>query len=271
MIISLAVPCLTIVSFCLQAPPCCNMPVETRQESSEPIEPPTPTGDYEVRLMRGWTVRINPDVAEDDPELLKATLEQLDHQLYGITRVIPERALSRLQAIEIWVELDMHRTACMCYHVSREWLVPNGYNADKEGAVEIGNARAFLEWTKGQPWMVLHELAHGYHDKVFGYDDETIIEGWTRMKDAGTYERVGHISGTPRRHYALTNQMEWFAETTEAYFGTNDFHPYVRSELMWVDPDGCRLIKRLWSDPRKATEFPRTKPDAPVRDRDPEP
>ena len=202
MIIALAIPCLTIASFCLQPPPCCNMPGEAQQESSEPIEPPRPTGDYDVRVMRGWTVRINPDVAEDDPELLEATLEQLDHQLYGITRVIPEKALSRLQAIEIWVELDMHKTACMCYHVSREWLVPNGYNADKEGAVEIGNARAFLEWTKGQPWMVLHELAHGYHDKVFGYDNETIIEGWTRMKDAGTYERVGTHLGdaqTPLR------------------------------------------------------------------------
>ena len=253
MIVPLAIPCLTVVSFCLQTPPCCNMPGEVRQESSESAEPPTPTGDYEVRVMRGWTVRVNPEVAEDDPELLKATLEQLDHQLYGITRVIPEKALSRLQAIEIWVELDMPKTACMCYHVSRDWLVPNGYNADKEGAVEIGNARAFLEWTKGQPWMVLHELAHGYHDKVFGYDDETIIEGWTRMKNAGTYERVGHISGTPRRHYALTNQMEWFAETTEAYFGTNDFHPYVRSELMWVDPEGFRLMEKLWSNPPKDT------------------
>ena len=266
MIIALAIPCLTIASFCLQTPPCCNMPGEAQQESSEPIEPPRPTGDYDVRVMRGWTVRINPDVAEDDPELLAAALAQLAHPLTGITRVIPEKALSRLQAIEIWVELDMHKTACMCYHVSREWLVPNGYNADKEGAVEIGNARAFLEWTKGQPWMVLHELAHGYHDKVFGYDNETIIEGWTRMKDAGTYERVGHISGTPRRHYALTNQMEWFAETTEAYFGTNDFHPYVRSELMWVDPEGSRLMERLWSDSPKDTHSAVGQPTVSGRD-----
>jgi len=237
------------------------MPGEAGQDSSTSIEAPTPTDDYEVRMMRGWTVRINPDVAEDDPELLAATLEELDHQLYGITRVIPEEALSRLRAIEIWVELEMHKTACMCYHVSRDWLVPNGYNADKEGTVEIGNARAFLEWTKGQPWMVLHELAHGYHDKVFGYDDETIIEGWTRMKNAGTYERVGHISGTPRRHYALTNQMEWFAETTEAFFGTNDFHPYVRSELMSVDPNGYRLMQKLWNRPPRATE---SKPEHPL-------
>ena len=147
----------------------------------------------------------------------------------------------------------MHKTACMCYHVSKGWLIPNGYNGDKEGTVEIGNARAFLDWTKGQPWMVLHELAHGYHDQVFGYDDESIIEAFQRSRDAGYYDEVGHISGRPRRHYALTNQMEWFAETTEALFGTNDFHPYVRSELREVDPDGAALVEQLWRiDPMPA-------------------
>ena len=98
--------------------------------------------------------------------------------------------------------------------------------------------------------MVLHELAHGYHDQVFGYDDEAIIEAFERSRDAGYYDQVGHISGKPRRHYALTNQMEWFAETTEALYGTNDFHPYVRSELREVDPEGAALVQRLWSRPR---------------------
>ncbi len=254
------IPLIVISSICaMETPPCCNMTTRIQDDPKAHVEPPRPTEAYVVRTMRGWTIRINPDVAEDDPALLEATLEELDHQLYHITRALPEAALEPLRAIEIWVELAMHKTACMCYHVSRDWLIPNGYNPDKEGTVEIGNARAFLEWTKTQPWMVLHELAHGYHDKMLGYDDESIIEGWTRMKDAGTYERVGHISGTPRRHYALTNQMEWFAETTEAYFGTNDFHPYVRSELMWVDPDGHRLMKRIWENP---SQRPRQAPES---------
>ena len=188
-------------------------------------------------------------IQDQDPRLHAETMEELDKQLYAITRVIPKVALDRIRDIEIWVELEMPKTACMCYHVSRDWLIPNGYNGDKEGTVEIGNARAFLEWTKGQPWMVLHELAHGYHDQVFGYDDAQIIEAWTRVKDSGVYESVGHISGTPRKHYALTNQMEWFAETTEALYGTNDFYPYVRSELDDVDPEGKSLVKQLWEMP----------------------
>ena len=150
MTISFVVPWVIVASMCtIENPPCCNMPAQETPASSVAFEPPTPTGDYEVRTMRGWTVRINPAVARDDPRLLKATLEELDHQLYGITRVMPETALLRLQDIEIWVELSMHKTACMCYHVSREWLVPNGYNGDKEGTVEIGNARAFSRMDEG--------------------------------------------------------------------------------------------------------------------------
>ena len=225
-------------------PPCCSSPISLAEPTS-PSAPPTPTAAYVVRNIRGWTVRINPDLPAKK-NLYAATMEELDHQLYAITRVIPKPALARLMDIEIWVELDMHKTACMCYHVSKDWLIPNGYNPDKERTVEIGNAQAFLDWTKGQPWMVLHELAHGYHDQVFGYDDPEIIAAWRNMADQGVYDKVGHISGKPRRHYALTNQMEWFAETTEALYGTNDFHPYVRSELREIDPEGARLVRQLW-------------------------
>jgi hypothetical protein len=204
-----------------------------------------PTESYEVRDLRGWTVRISPSLRESS-ELCRQVLELLDHQLFQITRVIPQPALDRLRSVEIWAETEMPKTACMCYHVSKGWLVPNGYNPDKEGTVEIGNAVAFLRWTKHQPWMVLHELAHAYHDQVFGYRHAGIESAWQRMVDAGAYEEVGHISGSPRRHYALTNPMEYFAETTEALYGTNDFHPYVRSELEAVDPEGFALVRSLW-------------------------
>ncbi|MDG2020392.1 MAG: hypothetical protein P8J59_00425 [Phycisphaerales bacterium] len=226
-------------------PPCCSSPASL-VDPSRPAAPPTPTADYDVRSIRGWKVLVNPAIEAENPALLAATLEELDHQLYMITRVLPKPSLDRIRDIEIWVELDMPKTACMCYHVSKDWLIPNGYNPDKEGTVEIGNAQAFLEWTKGQPWMVLHELAHGYHDQVFGYEDPEIIAAFERSRDDGYYDKVGHISGKPRRHYALTNQMEWFAETTEALYGTNDFHPYVRSELREVDPQGARVVRQLW-------------------------
>lgn len=203
------------------------------------------TEAYEVRNIRGWTVRVSPDLAAS-PGLRDAVLDLLDNHLFRIGRVVPAPALERLRQVEIWAETEMPKTACMCYHVSKGWLVPNGYNPDKEGTVEIGNAVAFLRWTKHQPWMVLHELAHAYHDQVLGYRHAGLEAAWRRMAETGAYDEVGHIAGGTRRHYALTNPMEYFAETTEALFGTNDFHPYVRSELEAVDPEGFALVRSLW-------------------------
>jgi hypothetical protein len=134
----------------------------------------------------------------------------------------------------------------MCYHPSAEWLRQHAMNPQKAGAVEIANARNFLDWTITQPWMVLHELAHGYHHQVLGFDNAEVRASYDRAVASKSYESVLHISGQKRRHYALTNDKEYFAEITEAYFGTNDFFPFVRAELRQVDPGGCALLEKLW-------------------------
>ena len=44
----------------------------------------------------------------------------------------------------------------------------------------------------------------------------------------------------------MTNPMEYFAETTEAYFGRNDFFPFTRDELKKHDPEMFELLGKLW-------------------------
>jgi hypothetical protein len=41
--------------------------------------------------------------------------------------------------------------------------------------------------------------------------------------------------------------MEYFAEATEAFFGTNDFYPFVRAELLQHDPELFKLLETLWT------------------------
>ena len=216
-------------------------PQPVRQSSDAPLD----RSDYQSLDVHGWPILIAPEY-DDVPELKLEVLALLEDHLYRINRVVPSPALDHLHEVEIWIEMDMHKTKCMCYHVSADWLSANGYNPDKAGTVEIGNAQAFLEWTHGQPWMVLHELAHAYHDQVLGFDNASVNEAFRSKVAQGDYEQVLHISGKPRRHYALTNDHEYFAETTEAYFGTNDFHPYVRSELQQIDPKGAMLMEQVW-------------------------
>jgi len=54
-----------------------------------------------------------------------------------------------------------------------------------------------------------------------------------------------HISGKSRHAYALNNDQEYFAECTEAIFGTIDFFPFVRSELKQHDQQMYELLGKL--------------------------
>ena len=44
----------------------------------------------------------------------------------------------------------------------------------------------------------------------------------------------------------MTSPQEYFAESTEAFFGTNDFYPFVRPELKEFDPQMYEVVKKAW-------------------------
>jgi dipeptidyl-peptidase-4 len=94
---------------------------------------------------------------------------------------------------------------------------------------------------------MLHELAHAWHDQVLGFDHPGIRAAWEAAQARGNYESVLHVSGKQRRHYALTNHKEFFAECSEAYFGTNDFYPFVRAELAQHDPGALEILEETWN------------------------
>jgi hypothetical protein len=207
-----------------------------------------PTDQYAVRDVEGWKVNLNGRFEYEKPELCAETLALLRVQLYQITRMVPAPAVEKLRKIAIWVELEEPHHPCMCYHPDVGWLSEHDMNPDKARCVEVANARNFLTWTKQQPWMVFHELAHGYHHQVLeaGYDNADLADALTAAKEEKLYDEVLHINGRKQRHYALTNQMEYFAEQSEAFFGTNDFYPFVRSELEQHDPRMFALLKKQW-------------------------
>lgn len=206
-----------------------------------------PTELYQVRKIEGWQVLVNRRFADQRPALCDETLSLLRCQLYQIGRHVPEPALGKLRTIRIWVEEAEPHHPCMAYHPDRGWLRAHGMNPDKARCVEVANARNFLSWTRQQPWMVLHELAHGYHHQFLGgYENPEIRGLYQRMLDKKRYESVLHISGRTQRAYATRNPMEYFAESTEAFFGTNDFFPFVSAELKEHDPDMFELLQKLW-------------------------
>jgi len=212
-----------------------------------------PTSAYRERQVWGWRVLVNSRLL-DQPEVAKAALAELDRQLYQVERGVPEKALADLKKVTIWLELKNRDVACACYHPSGQWLAGHGFNPEKAKGIEIGHARNFVSWARVQPFMVLHELAHAYHHQVLGYDHPAIQSAYRKAVESKSYESVLYYDGKKARHYGLNNDQEYLAEGTEAFFGTNDFYPFVRPELQQHDPGMYAVLREVWGvSPKAAT------------------
>ena len=203
-----------------------------------------PTESYKRQAIEGCDVRVSA-AFDEKPDLAAQVLDLLRVRLFEVKRVLPADALAKLRRVTFWVEVDDPKYPGMCFHPSRDWLRANGFNPDKAGGIEIGNARHFLGWAD-QPAMVLHELAHAYHHLVLGHDNADLRAAYKAAVRSGKYDCVLRASGKNERAYALENADEFFAEMTESYFLTNDFFPFVRAELERHDPDAFALVRRLW-------------------------
>lgn len=228
-----------------------------------------PTTHYDDREILGWKIKLNRRLAKDEPALCREVLREIESQLYQITRVVPDEALAKLKKITIWVELFEKNHPCAAYHPDAKWLVEHDLNPDKHRCVELANAHNFVRWSLDQPWMILHELAHGYHHQFLenGFRNAAVRETFEAATSDDRYGPVSHINGAEREHYAATNPMEYFAETSEAFFGTNDFFPYVRAELKTYDPAGYEMAEKCWGGrsssrpkPKKSAEKTSSQP-----------
>ena len=244
-----AAACLAVAALAGHAPSAEAARPKTAEAKPDNPAKPTfePTSAFELQRIEGWPVLVHKKVLAKT-DLWERTLRQLRVQFYNITRMVPATAVERLRKIRIWVE-ENPGVRCMCYHPSRRWLEGHDFNPEKAASVELGNPETFCDWTRHQPWMVLHELAHGYHHQVIGYDHPGVRAAYEKAKKAGLYESVLYLGGNKKKAYAMNNDQEYFAELTEAWFGTNDFYPFVRAEILVHDPEMAKVLKEVWENP----------------------
>ena len=217
-------------------------------DGASPGIPPLPVS-HTNRRIEGWTVRVDDRLlAGDGAELGGRAIRLLTARLVCIGVVVPEAKLARLREVVIQLDLTHGKLRPMQYHPSADWLKANGYSEDLAKCVHIPDAAEFLSPFENhrQPWAVLHELAHAYHDRVLGFDDARVVAAWKKFKGSGRYRSVVTTPGPMREHYALTNEREFFAEMTEAYFGANDFYPFVAGELKQAEPEVFDLMREVW-------------------------
>jgi hypothetical protein len=217
------------------------------------ITTPVPLERYRSEWMGRFEILWSPAI-DNDRERAQRVRAALLGDLDTIERVAPEATLARLQGTRIAVTtatvgIDGKERRGMSTHVSARWLTANGFDAAREGVVEISNADDYVEWRTEQPMSLLHELTHVLEYRADRKDLAVLRSAYDAAVASGKYEAVGHVLAAPgetRRAYALETMQEYGAELAEAYFGRNDFAPFVRAELEAFDPVGCAAVARLW-------------------------
>ena len=221
-----------------------HMLLSAKDAKSEPAKFYKPV----IEKIEGWTIELDPALkAPDQRKFLQEIKKAMANHLQRIVYILPAEKTKALRKLPIRIDLE-HKLTNMQYHPSKKWLIANGHDPSLEKRVHIPRAHSLLArgtWAK-HPYVILHELAHAYHDQVLGFDHPEILKAYNRSEKAGIYERVLLYRGGKTRHYARTNHKEFFAEMTESYLGVNDFYPFVRGELKEHDPETFALMAKIW-------------------------
>jgi dipeptidyl-peptidase-4 len=233
------------------------MAVAAEVPNAQPEKPaekaPSVFYDPIEKTIEGWTVAVDPKLLEpENAELKELAFKALANHLQRVEFIVAKERLAELKTIRIWLDLDHPNIRGMQYHPNRGWLASHKHDPRLVKHVHIPQARELYNrhmWAK-HPYVVLHELAHGFHDQFLDFDHPEIVAAFDSAQEQKLYENVLLYTGKKVRHYALTNHKEYFAESTEAYFGVNDFYPFVRAELKEHDPKMHALLEKIWGPVR---------------------
>ena len=89
------------------------------------------------------------------------------NHLQRIVFILPPEKTEALRKLPIRIDLE-HKLTSMQYHPSKQWLTANGHDPSLEKRVHVPRASSLLArgtWAK-HPYVILHELAHAYHDRT---------------------------------------------------------------------------------------------------------
>jgi hypothetical protein len=85
--------------------------------------------------------------------------------------------------------------------------------------------------------VLLHEIAHAVHDNLLGWENPLVKAAYRQAMERKLYDRSQYVS---------TNEAEFFAELTCAYFDQLDYHPRKREDLKKHDPASFKMLDAVW-------------------------
>lgn len=219
---------------------------------------PEPVPGYKYREILGFKLMINKQVFDENEKssAKRKPLDVLELELGMLVRELPPRAVNVLrEEIGFWVEWDKivevsanapkAGRAVACYHPGdnkrHHYLFRSVESKVKSNAVEILTLKFLTAEHQGDQHrsVLLHEITHAVHHHLFDYDNPHILAAYRNAMSKGLYTG----------QYASTDQMEYFAELTCAYFGHLHYEPHDRNELKQYDRSGYQMMEKVWGTP----------------------
>jgi hypothetical protein len=215
--------------------------------ATEPANPPVRI-EHRTQNIEGWTVHVDTSLLEGEhKETGDLALRIMDERLHQIALRLPAGPVARMREVPIYLDRN-HPLGNAHYHPDADWLENRGYDPAMAKAVHITGAASLIREARSpNPGSVLlHELAHAYHERVLDFGHQEIIRGYQQFCDSRKFDRTPHVSGRRMPHYGLTDHKEYFAEMTETFFVGNDYFPFNHYQLHQEQPESYQLIASIW-------------------------
>jgi hypothetical protein len=214
---------------------------------------------YKIRTIEGFTAIISDEALKQDDasKLERKPLEVLGLELKTLSALMPPKTLSGLHNVLIWVEWDEDvkfsngRTGKVLATYSGGHqldMLAKGMHPLKSKNVTIHRLELLAQ--EHQPkkdsgrCVVLHEMVHAVQDQVLSNDNVNIKAAYKQAMERHLLDK---------KAYAATNELEFFAEMTCAYFDQLDYYPHTNEELKKLDPTTFKLLESIWGKPKPGT------------------
>ncbi len=211
---------------------------------------------YKRHTVEGFTLLVSDDVAKaDTAKFDRKPMEVLELELKMITKIMTAKQADALRKLPVWVEweekLEMTNgrdgfATAVYYGGHQVQMLQKGKHPLKAKTVTVLNMRSLTgehqPKADSERCVLLHEFAHAVHDQVIGYDNAGVKASYAQAMERKLYDKGQYLS---------TNEAEFFAELTCAYFDQLHHFPKTRTELKKHDPVTFKLMEGAWGKDKK--------------------
>jgi hypothetical protein len=233
-------------------------PTPPPKDKANPKRPLLQIPGYQIRVIEGFTTIISDEVMiqHQNSTLQRKPLDVLELELKTMIAIMPSKIVNALRNVLIWVDWDDKQGmpngrdgfALAIYSGGHQAsLLREGRHPLRAKAVSILRMQALTnehqpEQDSGR-CVILHEMAHAVHFEVLGQDHAPIKAAYKQALERKLYDAKAYIT---------TNEAEFFAESTCAYFNQLQYHPKDREALKRHDPVTYKLMESIWGKSKEA-------------------